>query len=66
MSDKGGRDGLTRRSSFRKSLADAALPSNYLEELEEKRRQLDESIHKYIASKEREYKNFAFGSKMNA
>ncbi|KAK4985055.1 hypothetical protein LTR50_006223 [Elasticomyces elasticus] len=30
----------------------------YLEELERKRRQLDEQIHRFIASKEREYKTF--------
>ncbi|WPH03657.1 Hypothetical protein R9X50_00654000 [Acrodontium crateriforme] len=48
----------SRRVSFRMSIADAALPLEYLEQLEQKRKQLDESIHKYIASKEREYKNF--------
>ena len=58
MSERGGREGLTRRSSYRKLLSETALPSEYLEALEQKRRQLDDSIHKYIASKEREYKNF--------
>ena len=58
MSEKGGRDSWTRRSSFRKSLSEAALPEQYLELLEEKRRQLDESIHKYVAAKERDYKSF--------
>ncbi|EME84437.1 uncharacterized protein MYCFIDRAFT_214738 [Pseudocercospora fijiensis CIRAD86] len=48
----------TRRQSFRRSLADAELPEEDLERLEAKRKQLDESIHKYIASKEREYKLF--------
>ncbi|GAB7360122.1 hypothetical protein MBLNU230_g7885t1 [Neophaeotheca triangularis] len=48
----------SRRSSFRKSLADADLPESYLEQLEQKRRQLDDSIHKYVASKEREYKSY--------
>lgn len=52
------REGLTRRSSFRKSLQDGSLPAEYLESLEQKRKQLDDSIHKYIASKEREYKQF--------
>lgn len=49
---------LTRRSSFRKSLAETALPEEYLVQLEEKRKQLDESIHKYIAAKERDYKSY--------
>ena len=49
---------LSRRSSFRKSVADAGLPPEYLDALEQKRKQLDESIHKYIASKEREFKTF--------
>nr|POE59168.1 hypothetical protein CFP56_24438 [Quercus suber] len=48
----------SRRVSFRQSLTDASLPLEYLDQLEQKRKQLDESIHKYIASKEREYKNF--------
>ncbi|KAK3676218.1 hypothetical protein LTR78_003968 [Recurvomyces mirabilis] len=50
----------TRRPSFRKGLRDAEqlLPEEYLDQLEQKRKQLDESIHKYIASKEREYKQF--------
>ncbi|KAF2721522.1 hypothetical protein K431DRAFT_303501 [Polychaeton citri CBS 116435] len=56
--EKIGREGLTRRLSFRKSLAEAGLPEEYLEKLEQKRRQLDDSIHKYIASKEREYKQY--------
>lgn len=47
----------SRRVSFRKSISEASLPPSYLEQLEQKRKQLDESIHKYIASKEREYKN---------
>lgn len=47
-----------RRSSFRKSLTEADLPETYLEQLEQKRRQLDDSIHKYVASKEREYKSY--------
>ena len=58
MAEKGGREGLTRRSSYKKSLAETFLPPQYLERLEEKRKQLDESIHKYIAAKEREYKSF--------
>ncbi|KAK4561781.1 hypothetical protein LTR86_004460 [Recurvomyces mirabilis] len=50
----------TRRPSFRKALRDAEqlLPEEYLDQLEQKRKQLDESIHKYIAAKEREYKQF--------
>ncbi|USW51916.1 hypothetical protein Slin15195_G052350 [Septoria linicola] len=58
MAESAGRDGSSRRQSFRRSLADAALPDDALERLEAKRRQLDDSIHKYIASKEREYKSF--------
>lgn len=52
------RDPLARRPSFRKSLAEAGLPPHFLETLELKRKQLDDSIHKYIAAKEREYKVF--------
>lgn len=62
MADANGRERHhARRSSFRKTLADHAesgLPSEYLDQLEQKRKQLDESIHKYIAAKEREYRNF--------
>ncbi|CAK3881455.1 Hypothetical predicted protein [Lecanosticta acicola] len=61
MADRPGREGSTRRPSFRRALADHAesgLPSEYLDELEQKRKQLDESIHKYIAAKEREYKTW--------
>ena len=58
MSEKASREGLTRRSSFWKTLNDSALPPDYLDALEQKRKQLDESIHKYIASKEREYKQY--------
>lgn len=58
MSERGSREGGSRRSSFRKSLAETSLPPQYLAQLEEKRKQLDESIHKYIAAKEREYKVF--------
>lgn len=58
MSERGGREASGRRSSFRKSLSETSLPPQYLAQLEEKRKQLDESIHKYIASKEREYKVF--------
>lgn len=47
-----------RRPSFRRSLRDSGLPDDYLEALDAKRRQLDDSIWKYIASKEREYKNY--------
>lgn len=58
----GGREAPTgdRRPSFRKTLRDneAALPPEYLDQLEQKRKQLDESIHKYIAAKEREYKQY--------
>lgn len=50
--------GLTRRQSFRRVRADNSLPDEYLELLEQKRKQLDESIHKYIASKERDFKTF--------
>ncbi|KXT03718.1 hypothetical protein AC578_5143 [Pseudocercospora eumusae] len=48
----------TRRQSSRRWLADAELPDEDVERLEAKRKQLDESIHKYIAAKEREYKSF--------
>ncbi|KAK5174673.1 uncharacterized protein LTR77_001755 [Saxophila tyrrhenica] len=62
MSEKekgdGGREQLTRRSSFRKPLHETELPEEYLIRLEEKRRQLDESVHKYIAAKERDFKAF--------
>ncbi|KAK5699241.1 hypothetical protein LTR17_023408 [Elasticomyces elasticus] len=63
MAEKAGvHDGFTvaRRPSFRKTLReqDSSLPPEYLDALEQKRKQLDESIHKYIASKEREYKNY--------
>ncbi|TKA29861.1 hypothetical protein B0A50_03225 [Salinomyces thailandicus] len=49
---------IPRRPSFRNTLRDseATLPDKLLTKLEEKRKQLDDSIHKYIASKEREYK----------
>ncbi|KAF2763861.1 hypothetical protein EJ03DRAFT_356279 [Teratosphaeria nubilosa] len=48
------------RPSFRRSLRDNehVLPPEYLEQLEVKRKALDDSIHKYIAAKEREYKAF--------
>ncbi|KAK5133199.1 hypothetical protein LTR08_008034 [Meristemomyces frigidus] len=61
MAEETGRDGVaavTRRPSLRKTVRDGqpTLPEKYLEALEQKRKQLDESIHKYIAAKEREYK----------
>lgn len=60
MAERTSRDGAapTRRQSFRRVRADAGLPDEYLEQLEQKRKQLDESIHKYIASKERDFKIF--------
>ena len=60
MADPAGRDTavLARRLSFRKSLAEAGLPQEFLGQLELKRKQLDESIHKYIAAKERDYRQF--------
>ena len=58
MSVEAEREGATRRSSSRKSLSETTLPQEYLDKLEEKRKLLDESIHKYIAAKEREYKHF--------
>lgn len=58
MSDEAAREGSSRRLSSRKLLSETTLPQEYLDRLEEKRKQLDESIHKYIAAKEREYKNF--------
>ncbi|KAM0716720.1 hypothetical protein Q7P37_008165 [Cladosporium fusiforme] len=58
MAETAGREKLARRPSFRKSLAEAGLPQEYLDQLEQKRKQLDESIHKYIAAKEREYRQF--------
>ena len=39
-------------------MRESGLPEDYLEALDAKRRQLDDSIWKYIASKEREYKNY--------
>ena len=57
-SETASREGQSRRSLFRKAHSEAALPPEYLEQLEQKRKQLDESIHKYIAAKEREYKQF--------
>lgn len=50
--------GARRRTSARRSFSENTLPAEYLERLEQKRKQLDESIHKYIAAKEREYKLF--------
>lgn len=58
MSEEAEREGTTRRLSSRRSLSETILPQDYLDKLEEKRKQLDESIHKYIAAKEREYKHF--------
>ncbi|KAF2163399.1 hypothetical protein M409DRAFT_57673 [Zasmidium cellare ATCC 36951] len=58
MAERACHPGTTRRQSFRKTLVDAGLPQEYLDALEQKRRQLDESIHKYIAAKEREYKQY--------
>lgn len=58
MAETAGREHLARRASFRKSLAEAGLPQEYLDQLEQKRKQLDESIHKYIAAKERDYRQF--------
>lgn len=58
MAENAGRENIARRSSFRKSLAEAGLPQEYLDQLEQKRKQLDESIHKYIAAKERDYRQF--------
>ncbi|KAK0908872.1 hypothetical protein LTS16_022268 [Friedmanniomyces endolithicus] len=56
----GGGVTIARRPSFRKTLREHedSLPAEYLEALEQKRKQLDESIHKYIAAKEREYKQY--------
>jgi hypothetical protein len=58
MAETAGRENVARRTSFRKSLAEAGLPQEYLDKLEQKRKQLDESIHKYIAAKERDYRQF--------
>lgn len=58
MSEEAEREGAPRRLSSRRSLSETTLPQEYLDKLEEKRKQLDESIHKYIAAKEREYKSF--------
>jgi hypothetical protein len=58
MAETAGRENVARRISFRKSLAEAGLPQEYLDKLEQKRKQLDESIHKYIAAKERDYRQF--------
>lgn len=58
MAERACHTGTTRRQSFRKTLVDAGLPQEYLDALEQKRKLLDESIHKYIAAKEREYKQY--------
>ncbi|KAF2213863.1 hypothetical protein CERZMDRAFT_83301 [Cercospora zeae-maydis SCOH1-5] len=58
MAERTCREASSRRQSFRRSLADAGLPEDALERLMAKRKQLDDSIHKYIAAKEREYKSF--------
>lgn len=63
MAERACRDGSTtssstRRQSLRRSLTEAGLPEDALDRLEAKRKQLDDSIHKYIAAKEREYKNY--------
>lgn len=58
MAERPCRDGASRRQSFRRLRAEAGLPDEYLELLEQKRKQLDESIHKYIAAKERDFKTF--------
>ena len=58
MAETAGREPLARRASFRKSLAEAGLPQDYLDQLEQKRKQLDDSIHKYIAAKDRDYRQF--------
>jgi hypothetical protein len=58
MAETAGHENVARRISFRKSLAEAGLPQEYLDKLEQKRKQLDESIHKYIAAKERDYRQF--------
>ncbi|KXL46474.1 hypothetical protein M433DRAFT_638 [Acidomyces richmondensis BFW] len=51
---------VARRPSFRRTLRECqdVLPPAYLEALEEKRKQLDDSIHRFIAAKEREYKQY--------
>ncbi|QIX00322.1 hypothetical protein AMS68_005839 [Peltaster fructicola] len=47
-----------RRNSFRRSLNECGLSPEYLEQLEAKRKALDDSIHRFIASKEREYQAY--------
>lgn len=47
-----------RRNSFRRSLNECGLSPDYLEQLEAKRKALDDSIHRFIASKEREYQAY--------
>nr|OQO29230.1 hypothetical protein B0A51_07775 [Rachicladosporium sp. CCFEE 5018] len=50
------REPVARRASFRRAREESGLSDQQLETLEQKRRQLDDSIHRYIAAKEREYK----------
>ncbi|KAK6438635.1 hypothetical protein LTR95_005158 [Oleoguttula sp. CCFEE 5521] len=50
------REPVARRASFRRAREESGLSEQQLETLEQKRRQLDDSIHRYIAAKEREYK----------
>lgn len=59
MAEHGARESSSRRVLYRRLVADpATLPPNFLEALESKRRALDESIHKFIAAKERELKQW--------
>lgn len=51
---------VARRPSFRRTLREYqdVLSPEHLEALEEKRKQLDDSIHRFIAAKEREFKQY--------
>jgi hypothetical protein len=54
-----GRESFTRRDVLRRLVADSSsLPPDFLQRVELKRKALDDSIHKFIAGKERELKQW--------
>jgi hypothetical protein len=54
-----GRESFTRRDAYRRLIADSStLPPDFIQRLDHKRKTLDESIHKFIAGKERELKQW--------
>jgi hypothetical protein len=54
-----GRESFTRRDAYRRLIADSSsLPPDFLQRLDLKRKALDDSIHKFIATKERELKQW--------